>query len=101
MMWFESLYDLYIDIATASCALTGLTAVKLKVDVSEQLRPGSWRERGVLAFGSELLTPPESPSALVHIWRIWRTLGPWAHNWQAVLLQHDVGQRSVGLKLSF
>lgn len=51
MMWFESLYDLYIDIATATCALKGLTAVKLKVDVSEQLRPGPRLKRGVLAFG--------------------------------------------------
>lgn len=65
MLWFESLYDLCIDIVTATCALKGLTVVKLKVDVSEQLRP--WLKRGLLAFGSELLTPPESPSALVHI----------------------------------
>lgn len=90
MLWFKFLYDRDIDIATATCALKGLAAVKLNVDVSEQLRP--WLERWVLACGPELLVPPESPPTLVLFWRIWRTRCPQAHNWQFVPLRHGVDQ---------
>lgn len=82
------------------CAIKGLAATKLKMDMSEQLRP--WLERRVLAFGSELLTLQESPPMLIRIWKIWRgKWGPQAYNWQVFPLWHDVDQRAKGLEFSF
>jgi hypothetical protein len=85
---FRFIYDFYMDVATAMCALKGLGGLDLDLGAFHQLRP--WLERGVLGYKRERtgLSP--------HARRLERDLWRRPRFYQLVPPWHDVNQRLDG-----
>ncbi|KAG6366057.1 hypothetical protein INS49_000233 [Diaporthe citri] len=88
LSWFRFVYDLYIDVATATCSLKGLGEVNLELGVFEQMR--LWLERGVLRYHRERTL--KSPHARMLEELLWRR----PRFYQAMPRWHNVNRRLEG-----
>lgn len=85
---FRFIYDFYVDVATALCALRGLGDVVLELSAFEQLRP--WLEREILGYEREPTFETEYAK------RRWDDLWQQPRFYQVIPPWHDVNKRLEG-----